>query len=111
MRMLDLYNPPDTAADRRAAILLDIRAADGEWLAIKTYKAESSGARWAAMRWKRHCRLTKWEAFEWKTHGTTLFARFVGTRMVAIQRKATGGRWTGTLMTRRPRPARVVEFA
>ena len=82
--------PAVTAADRRAAILLDIRAANGEWLAIKTYKPGSSGARWAAMRWKRHCRLTKWEAFEWKTHGTTLYGRFSGTRMTPIARKNKG---------------------
>jgi hypothetical protein len=86
--------------DHRIDVLLRLREAAGEWVEVSQHKPGSSGARYAAMKWKRHCRETKWEAFQWETHGSTLYGRFVGTRMVATGKVKGGASWTGNMMRR-----------
>lgn len=76
---------------RRIDVLLRIREAEGEWVEVSTHGSGSS-ARFAAMKWKRHCVATRWDAFEWKTHYETVLGRFVGTRIVPAMRPLQGSR-------------------
>lgn len=84
----------------RDDVLLDLRAADGEWVRLSEHCNPHVAQVWS-LRFRQWCVATKWQAFTFRTVGCVCWGRFIGTRMERTTKVKTGKTWTASMMARR----------